>query len=206
MLPYRGVPGSHSLHAAQDAAHILPTADRQAYCCPAQVHLSTGDIIRAAIQAGTQLGREFESYTSYGKLVPDSLVLNLVANAIQTNPECLSKGWLLDGFPRTAVQADAMMHMGLKADIFILIHVPDSVLEERICNRRSDPSTGEIYNLKFKPPPVALLASGTLVQRDDDTKVRARAYSELFGKSLLDDGVCCMYWCSRLRRKRWLSG
>ena len=109
-------------------------------------------------------------YTSQGKLVPDSLVLKLVAEAVSTNPDCASKGWLLDGFPRTAVQAEAMPSMGLVADLFLLVDVPDSVLEERICNRRTDPVTGAIYNLKFKPPSEELLAGGTLVQRADDTK------------------------------------
>jgi adenylate kinase len=115
--------------------------------------------------------RAARSYTSAGKLVPDSLVLKLVAAAVQSNPACQSNGWLLDGFPRTSVQADAMASMGLVPDLFLLIDVPDSVLEDRICNRRTDPATGAIYNLKFKPPPAALLASGTLIQRDDDTKV-----------------------------------
>ena len=117
-------------------------------------------------------------YTNDGKLVPDGLVLQMVADALQSNAEASSKGWLLDGFPRTAVQADAMRQMGLKADVFVLIDVPDSVLVDRICNRRTDAVSGTIYNLKFKPPPAALLASGTLVQRGDDTKVRALGTSD----------------------------
>ena len=142
-------------------------------------------------------------YTNDGKLVPDGLVLQMVADALQSNAKAISKGWLLDGFPRTAVQADAMRQMGLKADIFILIDVPDSVLVDRICNRRTDPASGKIYNLKFKPPPAALLASGTLVQRGDDTKVRAsatRAYTCRGALSLtvvVHSPLAC--------RKRWRS-
>ena len=134
------------------------------------VHLSTGDIIRAAIKSGSELGKEFKGYTSAGKLVPDTLVLKLVAEAVASDPNCAEKGWLLDGFPRTAVQADAMASMGLTPDLFLLIDVADDVLEERICNRRTDPATGKIYNLVLRPPPPELLDGGTLEQRPDDTK------------------------------------
>ena len=140
------------------------------------VHLSTGDIIRANIKRNSALGKEFLSYTKRGALVPDELVLTLVADAVAGNPDCKTKGWLLDGFPRTKAQADAMPKMGLIADLFLVIDVPDSVLEERICNRRTDKKTGIIYNLKFKPPPADVLAEDArapgcrLEHRKDDTR------------------------------------
>eukprot|EP00038_Savillea_parva_P001801 m.107509 g.107509 ORF g.107509 m.107509 type:complete len:586 (+) comp10623_c0_seq1:98-1855(+) len=134
------------------------------------IHLSTGDIIRAAIKSGSALGKEFQSYTSAGKLVPDELVVKLVCDAVNSRRGCRTRGWLLDGFPRTAAQAAMMPKLGLHPDLFLVLNVPDHVLEERICNRRTDPVTGTIYNLKFKPPPTDDTILSRLVQRKDDTK------------------------------------
>ena len=106
--------------------------------------ISTGDIIRAAIRGGTELGKEFKSYTDAGKLVPDDLVNRMVEDRLAQD-DC-KPGFLLDGFPRTVAQAEALdgmlEKMGRKMDHVLLLEVDDSVLLERITGRRSDPETG----------------------------------------------------------------
>ena len=104
-------------------------------------HLSTGDMLRAAVKAGSPLGKEAKAYMDGGKLVPDSLVINLVKEKLAT-PECVNGGWLLDGFPRTAEQAKALQQANINPDKVILLDVPDSALIERVTGRRTDPVTG----------------------------------------------------------------
>ena len=131
--------------------------------------ISTGDIIRAAIRGGTDLGKEFKSYTDAGKLVPDDLVNRMVEDRLAQD-DC-KPGFLLDGFPRTVAQAQALDKMlenlGTKLDHVLLLVVDDAVLVERICGRRSDPETGHVYHVKFDPPPADI--ADRLVQRSDDT-------------------------------------
>jgi adenylate kinase len=133
-------------------------------------HISTGNIIRDAIARNTPLGREFRTYADAGRLVPDELVNDLVAERLG-QPDC-EHGFLLDGYPRTVVQARALDVMlgrrGRALDHVLLIDVPDSILIERISGRRTDPDTGRVYHLRFDPPPPAL--AGRLVQRADDTE------------------------------------
>ncbi len=132
--------------------------------------ISTGDIIRAAIRAGTALGKEFKSYTDAGKLVPDDLVNRMVDDRLR-QPDCKA-GFLLDGFPRTVAQAEALDRMlaamGRKLDHVLLLEVADSVLLERITGRRSDPQSGRVYHIKFDPPPPEI--ADRLIQRSDDTE------------------------------------
>jgi adenylate kinase len=132
--------------------------------------ISTGDIIRAAIRGGTALGKEFKSYTDAGKLVPDDLVNRLVQERLR-EPDC-APGFLLDGFPRTVVQAEALdkmlSAMGRKLDHVLLLEVADAVLLERITGRRSDPQTGRVYHVTFDPPPPEI--APRLIQRSDDTE------------------------------------
>ena len=104
-------------------------------------HLSTGDLLRAAVKAGSPLGKEAKAYMDAGKLVPDSLVINLVKEALAT-PEFVNGGWLLDGCPRTGEQAKALQQANINPDKVILLDVPDSALIERVTGRRSDPVTG----------------------------------------------------------------
>ena len=104
-------------------------------------HLSTGDMLRAAVKAGSPLGKEAKAYMDAGKLVPDSLVINLVKEKL-ASPECVNGGWLLDGFPRTGEQAKALQQANINPDKVILLDVPDSALIERVTGRRSDPVTG----------------------------------------------------------------
>lgn len=89
------------------------------------------------------------------------------------DPKVGTSGWLLDGYPRSGEQAEAIEAEGIRPDIFLLINVPDDVLVERVVGRRSDPETGEIYHLKFKPPPPEVVPR--LVQRSDDTEEKCRA-------------------------------
>ncbi len=104
-------------------------------------HLSTGDMLRAAVKAGSPLGKEAKAYMDAGKLVPDSLVINLVKEKL-ASPECVNGGWLLDGFPRTGEQAKALQQANINPDKVILLDVPDSALIERVTGRRTDPVTG----------------------------------------------------------------
>jgi adenylate kinase len=132
--------------------------------------ISTGDIIRAAIRNGTELGKEFKSYTDAGKLVPDELVNRMVEDRLGQD-DC-EPGFLLDGFPRTVAQAEALDQMletmGRKLDHVLLLEVDDNVLVERITGRRSDPETGRVYHVKFDPPPADI--APRLIQRSDDTE------------------------------------
>jgi adenylate kinase len=104
-------------------------------------HLSTGDMLRAAVKAGSPLGKEAKAYMDAGKLVPDSLVINLVKEKLAT-PECVNGGWLLDGFPRTGEQAKALQQANINPDKVVLLDVPDIALIERVTGRRTDPETG----------------------------------------------------------------
>lgn len=132
--------------------------------------ISTGDIIRAAIREGSPLGKEFKSFTDAGKLVPDELVNRMVDERLR-RPDC-QPGFLLDGFPRTVAQAEALDRMlaamGRRLHHVLLLEVADQVLLERITGRRSDPQTGRVYHLKFDPPPPEV--AGRLIQRSDDTE------------------------------------
>lgn len=131
--------------------------------------ISTGDIIRAAIRSGTPLGREFRSYADKGLLVPDDLVNRMVEERLR-EPDC-APGFLLDGFPRTVAQAEALdsmlAGMNRSLDHVLLLEVDDEIILDRITGRRTDPETGRVYHVKFDPPPAEL--AGRLVQRPDDT-------------------------------------
>jgi adenylate kinase len=132
-------------------------------------HISSGDMLRAAVKEGTALGREADGHMKAGRLVPDEVVIGMILERI-AKPDC-AKGFMLDGFPRTRPQAEAldaaMTKAGVALDAVVLIEVPDQLLEERACGRRSDPETGTIYHLKYNPPPPDIV--GRLVHRKDDT-------------------------------------
>ena len=131
------------------------------------VHLSTGDILRAAVKAGTPLGVKAKKFMDGGELVPDELITGVVCDRLKQE-DCQMQGWLLDGFPRTRPQADALTEAGFRPDSFILLDVPEEMLVERVTGRRTDPVTGQIYHMSFKPPPADIV--DRLVQRSDDTK------------------------------------
>jgi adenylate kinase len=128
--------------------------------------ISTGDMLRAARAAGTPLGKEAEKFMNAGKLVPDEVVIGLVDERIQEADA--QKGFILDGFPRTVPQAEALGALlekrGVKLDACVQIDVARSLLVERATLRRTDKRTGQIYHLKYNPPP----PDAELVHRADD--------------------------------------
>jgi adenylate kinase len=132
-------------------------------------HISSGEMLRAAVKEGTALGVEADGYMKAGKLVPDEVVIGMILERI-ARPDCAA-GFMLDGFPRTRAQAEAldaaMRGAGVELDAVVLIEVPDTLLEERAVGRRTDPETGVIYHLKYNPPPPEIV--GRLVHRKDDT-------------------------------------
>ncbi len=138
-------------------------------------HLSTGDMLRAAVKEGTELGKQADEFMKKGHLVPDEVVIGMVLERIQKD-DC-AKGFLLDGFPRTRPQAEALdvalADAGADLDAVVLIEVADELIEERITGRRSDPDTGEIYHISFNPPPADV--ADRVVQRKDDTAEACRA-------------------------------
>lgn len=131
------------------------------------VHLSTGDILRNAVSQQTLLGQMVKPYMDAGHLVPDDLVIELILSRL-TEHDCETRGWLLDGFPRTKSQADALRNSGIIPDVFLLLDVPEEILVERVTGRRTDPVTGKVYHMKFNPPENEEVAS-RLIQRSDDT-------------------------------------
>ena len=131
------------------------------------VHLSTGDILRDAVKQQTVLGLLAKPFMDGGHLVPDDLVIELILDRLREH-DCETRGWLLDGFPRTKSQADALKNSGILPDVFLLLDVPENILLERVTGRRTDPATGKIYHMTFNPPENDEVAS-RLVQRSDDT-------------------------------------
>ncbi|PHM40073.1 adenylate kinase [Xenorhabdus mauleonii] len=114
--------------------------------------ISTGDMLRAAVKAGTELGLKAKELMDNGKLVTDELVIALVKERIKQD-DCRN-GFLLDGFPRTIPQADAMKEAGIKVDSVLEFDVPDEIIVERIIGRRVHAPSGRVYHIKFNPPKV----------------------------------------------------
>jgi adenylate kinase len=144
--------------------------------------ISTGDMLRAAVKAGTPLGLQADAVMKSGGLVSDDLIINLVKERI-SQPDC-AKGFLFDGFPRTIPQADAMKAAGVALDFVVEIDVPFEAIIERMSGRRSHPASGRTYHIKFNPPKVEGQDDVTgepLIQRDDDkeetVKKRLDVYS-----------------------------
>jgi len=144
------------------------------------VHLSTGDMLRAAVAAGTEVGTQAKEFMDSGKLVPDEVIIGIIRDRLD-EADCKEQGWLLDGFPRTAAQAEALADAGCTADCFLFLDVPDEVLVERVVGRRTDPETGKIYHMTFSPPPAddeELIAR--LQHRSDDTEEKVVVRLEQF--------------------------
>jgi len=137
--------------------------------------ISTGDMLRAAVKAGTPLGLQAKAVMDSGALVSDDIIIGLVEERI-TQPDC-ANGFLFDGFPRTIPQADAMKAAGVKLDYVLEIDVPFDAIIERMSGRRSHPASGRTYHLKFNPPKVEGKDDVTgedLIQRDDDREDTVR--------------------------------
>ncbi len=142
-------------------------------------HISTGEMLRAAVAKGTEMGREAQKYMESGKLVPDEVVIGVVRERL-AEPDA-AEGFLLDGFPRTVPQAEALDAMlaeaGRAITHVVLIDVPAEELVARIAGRRSCAACGKIYNVTFDPPStdcVCDLDGGELIQRADDNEETVR--------------------------------
>jgi adenylate kinase len=137
--------------------------------------ISTGDMLREEIRAGTPLGVEAKGYMDRGALVPDELVIALVKHRV-ARADC-AKGYLFDGFPRTIAQAEAMRRQGIPIDFVIEIEVADSEILRRMSGRRVHPSSGRTYHIEFNPPKVEGkddVSGEPLVQRPDDQENTVR--------------------------------
>jgi len=131
--------------------------------------ISTGDMLRAAVKAGTELGLKAKEYMDSGGLVPDEVIIGLVKERIKES-DCV-KGFLFDGFPRTIPQADAMKEAGVSIDAVVEIDVPDGEIIKRMSGRRAHLASGRTYHIIYNPPKVEGKDDVTgepLVQRDDD--------------------------------------
>ena len=150
----------------------------QKYSIP---QISTGDMLRAAVKAGTPLGVQAKQVMESGGLVSDDLIINLVKERI-AQPDC-AHGFLFDGFPRTLPQADAMKVAGVKLDYVLEIDVPFDAIIERMSGRRSHAPSGRTYHVKFNPPKVAGVDDITgeaLIQRDDDRQETVKKRLEVY--------------------------
>jgi adenylate kinase len=137
--------------------------------------ISTGDMLRAAVKAGTPLGMAAKQVMDAGGLVGDDIIIGLVKERL-TQADC-ANGFLFDGFPRTIPQADAMKAAGVKLDVVLEIDVPDAAIIERMSGRRVHVASGRTYHVKFNPPKAEGLDDVTgeaLIQRDDDKEETVR--------------------------------
>ncbi len=137
--------------------------------------ISTGDMLRAAIKAGTELGKKAKGYMDSGGLVPDEVIIGLVKERIK-EADC-QKGFLFDGFPRTIPQADAMKDAGVSLDAVVDINVPDAEIIKRMSGRRVHLASGRTYHITFNPPKVEGkddVTGEALIQRDDDQEETVR--------------------------------
>jgi adenylate kinase len=139
------------------------------------VQISTGDILRAAVAAGTELGKQVEARMAAGDLVTDELIMSIMEQRLQE--EDCQQGYLLDGFPRTLPQAQALkallQKLGEKLDCALELDIPRDVIIDRLTTRRTCTNCGEIYNVKSKPPRVEGICDvcgSEVVQRDDETE------------------------------------
>ena len=131
--------------------------------------ISTGDMLRAAVKEGTEIGKQAQSYMESGKLVPDEVIIGIVAERVE-KPDC-AKGYILDGVPRTIAQAQALEDKGIKFDHVISIEVDDAVVEERLEGRRVCQSCGATYHVTANPSKqegVCDSCGHELIQRKDD--------------------------------------
>lgn len=150
------------------------------------VQISTGDMLRAAVKAGSPLGKVAKEFMDQGKLVTDEIIIGLMKERL-AQPDC-KNGFILDGFPRTLAQAkslDIMLQEDMKTEIthIISLEVPDEYIVERITGRRTSPITGKIYHIKYNPPAVEGMAEDgktPLIQRDDDKEETVKKRLEVF--------------------------
>ena len=143
--------------------------------------ISTGDMLRAAVKAGTAMGVAAKKVMDSGALVSDEIIIGLVKERI-AQPDC-ANGFLFDGFPRTIPQADAMKAAGVKLDVVLEIDVPDAAIIERMSGRRVHMASGRTYHLRYNPPKVEGhddVTGEPLIQRDDDQEATVRKRLEVY--------------------------
>ena len=143
--------------------------------------ISTGDMLRAALKEGTELGLKAKTYMDAGKLVPDDVIIGLVKERIK-EPDC-QKGFLFDGFPRTIPQADAMKDAGVPIEAVVDIDVPDAEIIKRMSGRRVHLASGRTYHIVFNPPKEKGKDDETgepLIQRDDDKEETVRKRLDVY--------------------------
>lgn len=143
--------------------------------------ISTGDMLRAAVKAGTPLGLKAKSVMESGALVSDDIILRLMEERL-AQPDC-KNGFLLDGFPRTIPQAEALKKTGIPIDFVLEISVPDDEIVRRISGRRVDPVSGRTYHIVYNPPKVEGkddVTGNPLIQRDDDKEDVVRHRLEVY--------------------------
>ena len=141
-------------------------------------HIATGDLVRAEIKQGTELGRKIQDYNDRGELVPDEIIVDMA------KPHLKGDGWLLDGFPRNENQAkvldEALSDMGQGLDAAIALEAPDEELVARLSGRRQSESTGKIYHVEHDPPPEDGSDEGPFIQREDDTEEAIRNRLQIY--------------------------
>jgi len=145
--------------------------------------ISTGDMLRAAVKAGTELGLAAKKVMDAGGLVSDDIIIGLVKERI-AQPDCAG-GFLFDGFPRTIPQADAMKAAGVKLDVVLEIDVPDEAIIERMSGRRVHVGSGRTYHVKYNPPKTEGVDDETgepLIQREDDKEETVRKRLDVYQK------------------------
>ena len=145
--------------------------------------ISTGDMLRAAVKAGTDMGLAAKKVMDSGALVSDEIIIGLVKERIAA-PDCVN-GFLFDGFPRTIRQADAMKEAGVTLDYVLEIDVPDSAIIERMSGRRMHMASGRTYHVKYNPPKVEGIDDVTgeaLIQREDDKEETVRKRLEVYSQ------------------------
>ncbi|XP_013746759.2 adenylate kinase 5, chloroplastic isoform X1 [Brassica napus] len=142
------------------------------------VHISTGDLLREEVSSGTEIGNKAKEFMNSGSLVPDEIVIAMVAGRL-SREDAKKNGWLLDGFPRTFAQAQSLDKLNVKPDIFLLLDVPEEILIERCVGRRLDPVTGKIYHVKSYPPESDEVKA-RLVMRPDDTEEKVKARLQIY--------------------------
>jgi len=142
-------------------------------------HISTGDIVRAEIKLGSQLGQKVQDYNDRGELVPDEIIVEMAKPYLDD-----AESWILDGFPRNEAQAKALdaalEELGEELDAVVALEAPDEALVTRLSGRRQSQFTGNIYHVEFDPPPEDGEDEGPFVQRKDDTEEAIRRRLEIY--------------------------
>ncbi|KAL8145337.1 adenylate kinase 5, chloroplastic isoform X1 [Apium graveolens] len=154
------------------------------------VHISTGDLLRFEVSAGTEIGLKAKEYMNAGRLVPDEIVTAMVTGRL-SQKDAKEKGWLLDGYPRSLAQAQSLENMQIRPDIYIALDVPDDILIDRCVGRRLDPLTGKIYHITNFPPENEEVKS-RLITRPDDTEEKARARLQIYKQNV--DAILSTYF------------